>query len=63
MLSTKPVLSFYNVNKPVLITPEASQSGLGSVLLQEDRPITCASRTLTDAEIRYAQIEKELRIY
>ena len=60
LLSTEPVLAFYNVNKPILITCDASQSGLGAVLLQEDRPIAYASRALTDAETRYAQIEKEL---
>ena len=60
ILSTEPVLAFYNVKKPVLITCDASQSGLGTVLLQEDRPIAYASRVLTDAESRYAQIEKEL---
>jgi len=60
VLSTEPVLAFYNVDKPVLITCDASQSGLGAVLLQEDRPIAYASRALTDAETRYAQIEKEL---
>ena len=59
-LSTAPVLAFYNVNKPALITCNASQSGLGAVLVQEDKPIAYASRALTDAETRYAQIEKEL---
>ena len=60
ILSTEPVLAFYNVKKPVLITCDASQSGLGAVFLQEDRPIAYASRALTNAESRYAQIEKEL---
>ena len=33
---------------------------LGGVLLQEERPVAYASRSLTDAESRHAQIEKEL---
>ena len=59
-LSTEPVLAFYNVEKPDLISCDASQSGLGAVLLQDDQPVACASRVLTDAESRYAQIEKKL---
>ena len=60
ILSTEPTLAFYNVKKPVLISYDASQSGLGAVLIQEDRPVVYASRALTDAETRYVQIEKEL---
>ena len=59
-LSTQPVLAFYNVEKPVLISCDASQSGLGAVLLQDDHPVAYASRTLTDAETRYVQIKKGL---
>ena len=60
ILSTEPALAFYDVEKPVLISCDASQSGLGAVLIQEDRPVVYAPRALTDAETRYAQIEKEL---
>ena len=67
LLSAAPVLAFYNVKKPVTVSvtklcldQTASQFGLGTVLLQEGRPIAYASRALTDTECRYAQIEKEL---
>ena len=52
-----PVLRF---SDPVTISCDASPTGRGRVLLQEERPVAYASRSLTDAESRYAQIEKEL---
>ncbi|RVE40198.1 hypothetical protein evm_015152, partial [Chilo suppressalis] len=50
-----PVLALYSANEPVLVSVDAS-----SVLLQAGRPVEFASATLTDAQCRYAQIEKEL---
>ena len=43
-----------------MIQCDASQSGIGSVYLQDDQPIAFISRSLTKTETRYAQIEKEL---
>ncbi|GFO19566.1 retrovirus-related pol polyprotein from [Plakobranchus ocellatus] len=39
---------------------ENSQFGLGAVVTQRGKPIAYASRSLSEAESRYAQIEKEL---
>ncbi|KAJ7996604.1 hypothetical protein DPEC_G00238780 [Dallia pectoralis] len=58
-LSSAPVLSYYDVRKPVTLTCDASCYGLGASCLQEERPVAYASGTLTDTETRYAQIEKE----
>ena len=55
-----PVLRFFDVQKPITISCDASPTGLGGVLLQEKCPVAYASRTLTEAESRYAQIEREL---
>ena len=44
----------------MVITCDASKTGPGALLLQERKPVAYASRTLSDAETRYAQIEKEL---
>ena len=62
ILSAALVLTFYDVSKPVVITCDASKSGLGALLLQEGKPVAYASRALSDAETWYAQIEKELLV-
>ena len=59
-LMQAPVLQFYDRSKPLTIQCDASKDGLGACLLQEGRPLSYASRALTDSEKNYAQIEKEL---
>ena len=55
ILTSDPILKYFDVNKEVTISCDASQSGLGSVLLQDNKPVAYASRSMTDAETRYAQ--------
>lgn len=52
-------MQYYDVNKPVTLSVDASKYGLGAVLLQDRLPVAYASKALTQTEIRYAQIEKE----
>ena len=52
-------LAIFDDKSPIVVQNDASLTGLGSVLLQNDRPIAFASRTLTDAEKNYAMIELE----
>ena len=61
-LSNDPALTFYGVTKIVRIQADASQTYLGAVLLQENKPIAYASRTLSmcTAEEGYAQIGKDM---
>ena len=59
-LTTLPVLTYFNKDKDHIIQTDASKTGLGAVLLQEGQPVVCTSRTLTDTECRYSNIEREL---
>ena len=60
VLSTAPVLSYFDPSLRSTIQADASQHGLGACLLQRGKPIAYASRSLLPAECNYAQIEKEL---
>jgi hypothetical protein len=59
-LSSPPTLQYYDVKKPAVLTCDASKSGLGAALIQNNKPVAYASRAMTECETRYAQIEKEL---
>ena len=53
------LLTFYDVNKPVVIQCDASGEGLGATLLQDGKPVASASRSLTSSEKNYVAIELE----
>ncbi|XP_045778211.1 uncharacterized protein K02A2.6-like [Maniola jurtina] len=64
VLSSSPVLAHYDASLPLILAVDSSPYGLGAVLLQRhadgvERPVSCASRTLTSAECNYSQIDKE----
>ena len=46
VLTTLPVLAYFDKNKDHIIQTDASKTGLGAVLLQEGQPVVYASRTL-----------------
>ena len=60
ILATAPVLQYFDPNKETVLQCDASQYGLGASITQNDHPVSYASRSLTETEERYAQIEKEL---
>ena len=54
-----PVLKYYDLQEEVTVQCDASEYGLGAALLQNGQPVAFASRTLSQTERQYAQIEKE----
>ena len=60
MIVSAPVLAYYDATKPVIFQCSVSQSGLGTALLQEGRPVAFSSRLMSETEQNYAQIGKEL---
>ena len=62
-LSKPSTLSLYDPQAPTKVSTDASSFRLGTVLLQQVesqwKPVVYASRTLSETERRYAQIEKE----
>ena len=60
LVTNASVLKYFESTKGITLQCDASDKGLGAVLLQDGHPITYASRVLTDPKTRYAQIEKEL---
>ncbi|XP_011145827.2 uncharacterized protein K02A2.6-like [Harpegnathos saltator] len=64
LLTKTPTLAYYDYSKNIIIQADASSYGLGGALLQENEKkereiVAYASRTLTNSERKYSQIEKE----
>lgn len=60
LITSEQTLKYFEPNEPVTISVDASNYGLGAVLMQNNKPCAYASRAMTDTQIYYAQIEKEL---
>ena len=62
-LTRAPVLALYDHSRETKLSTDASSFGLGAILSQcqatgEFKPVAYASRSMSSAEMRYAQIEK-----
>lgn len=64
ILSSDKILAHFDNNAKIILTVDASPVGLGAILSQVgisgvEQPISYASRSLTVAEKKYSQIQKE----
>ncbi|CAH8546893.1 unnamed protein product, partial [Dicrocoelium dendriticum] len=60
LITKAPVLAHFDPSLPLEIQCDSSKCDIGAVLTQSDKPVEFRSRTLTEAERLYAQIEKEM---
>jgi len=54
------LLGYYRAKKEFTLHVDASSTGLGAALIQNDKPVAHALKALTPTQQNYAQIEKEL---
>ena len=60
VLTTGPILIILDLQKPFLVTADASGDCIGAALIQEGHVVAFESRRLKDAELRYDVYKKEL---
>jgi hypothetical protein len=60
LLTEAPLLKIPDFSKPFTIVTDASQVGLGGVLLQENQPCAFESKKFSVAECNYTTTEREL---
>lgn len=65
MLTSEAIMAYFDPYKEIELTTDASPVGLSAILSQKTpgqdgcRIVAYASRSLTDVEWRYSQIEKK----
>ena len=62
LVTTTPVIYYYDLKFELEIQCDASKKGLGAALLQRGKLIAYKSRALTEIEQRYTQNEKEMLV-
>lgn len=60
LIASEPVLKYFDPSVEAVLECDASQHGLGICLMQNGQPVDYASRSLTETECNYVQMEKEL---
>ena len=56
-IDTAPILAYYDPKKTTVLQTDASINGLGTCLLQDEKPVYFASKALTEAQRGYVAIE------
>ena len=60
LISSANALQYFDPTKPTIVQVDASLNALGAALVQDNKVIAYAAKSLTDAETRYANNEREL---
>lgn len=60
LITSDPIVVYPDFNKQFTIVTDASNYALGAVLMQDNKVISYASRSLKNHELNYSTIEKEL---
>ncbi len=58
-IGSQSCLSYYHPQKETILKVDASQKGFGACLLQDNKPVAFASKTLTPTQSAYSNIERE----
>ena len=59
-LATLPQLAYADPNLPYEMHVDVSAVAIAAILVQQSRPISYASKTLTTAKLNYTVTEKEM---
>jgi transposase InsO family protein len=60
LICKEVTLSYFDMTKETTIQVDASLRGVGAALIQDSRVISFSSKSFTDTEQRYANIEREM---
>ena len=58
-IAAAPILAYYDPKKTTVLQTDSSINGLGTCLLQDEKPVYFASKALMEAQRGYVAIELE----